>query len=105
MREDQIKRLDDLAENVTDVFLEAASPENWTGAGQDPQAMTPEIRGARNWDVKNANQIGALLARCMDLRDRITIGSEDSDDEAEADIGKYEKAAKTLVKKIAERHG
>lgn len=102
MRADQLARLADLTEEVADVFLEAAHPENWTGAGQDMQSMDPATRGARNWDVKTANQIGALLARTLDLRDRITLPDDSPDDAAEADISKYERKAKDLIGKFTD---
>jgi hypothetical protein len=102
MRDDQLKRLDDLAESVMDTFLDAADPSTWTGAGQAADAMDPQTRGARNWDCKNANQIGALVARVLDLKGRIAGengGPEKPDDEADADIARFERAAKEAMKK------
>jgi len=115
MREDQKTRLDELASDLMDEFTREADPVNWTGAGMEPSRMTPDIRGARNWDVKNANQIGALLARAIDLRARLAApqpaqqpepGAEPAaqpDDAAEADISKFEKIAKAALKTALER--
>jgi hypothetical protein len=103
MNSEQQKRVETLADQVAEQFIAAASPGNWTGDGLAPDKMSPEVRGARNWDVKNANQIGALLARCLDLRDRIATPAGDGpDDAAEADIGKFEKQARAIVKKVRE---
>lgn len=108
MRTDQITTLDELSEQLMDVFLEEANPDNWTGAAVGAKAMTPDIRGARHWDMKNANQAGALMARALDLRDRlkgIQGPSEKPDDAAEADVRKFEKQAKALLSRVAEKQG
>lgn len=107
MRDDQTVRLGDLAEKVMDVFLDAADPANWSGDGEDPAGMKPDVRGARNWDIKNANQAGALVARVLDLRDRIG-GSKSADpmapdDAADAEVARYEKQAKELLKRVNEK--
>lgn len=102
MRDDQTIRLQDLTEELMDQFIQAADPGNWTGAGQLPDQMDPTTRGARNWDVKNANQIGALTARAMDLRERLSGvggGTPPADDQAEADISRFEKQARDAMKK------
>lgn len=107
MRQDQTDKLNELSESLMDVFAQEADPQNWTGAEMSPSEMTPDIRGARNWDIKNANQAGALLARVLDLRDRINgkMGptSAPPDDAADANIAQYEKQAKKIVKEIQER--
>lgn len=103
MRKDQQTRVDELAEKVMDVFITEADPENWTGAGETSTEMTPAVRGARNWDIKNANQAGALMMRLLEIKDRLAgllPPSEGSDDRAEADISKYEKQAKKLLESV-----
>ena len=111
MRDDQLTRLpriQTLANEVMDAFLDAADPANWAGVGKKPAEMTPDVRGARNWDVKNANQVGALTARILDLRDRMggaaPAPGANPDDAAEADVAKYEKQAKELLKRAKERY-
>jgi hypothetical protein len=102
MRDDQQKQLEELGESLMDNFLAAADPRNWTGNGENPAEMTPETRGARNWDVKNANQIGALTARSLDLLDRLRGdrgGPDVPDDQAEAEISRFEKQARDAMKK------
>jgi len=106
MRTDQTQRLGDLAEKVMDVFLDAADPSMWAGDGETPADMAPNVRGARNWDIKNANQAGALMARVLDLRDRLggrASSPADADDAADADVARYEKQAKELLKRVNEK--
>lgn len=108
MRQDQAAALDDLSESLMDVFLTEADPGNWTGAGTPANQMTPEVRGARNWDAKNANQVGALMMRALELRDRLkglAPSGQQPDDRADSDIAKFEKQARTLLDRVAAKHG
>ncbi len=105
MRQDQIEAMDDLAEALADVFASEADPKNWSGAGQAATEMDTATRGARNWDMKNANQSGALLMRVLDLRERLRgVRSENPgdtpDDRAEHDIAKFEKVARKALERI-----
>lgn len=107
MRDDQKERLADLSESVMDAFLDAADPKLWAGDGEDPAAMEKDTRGARNWDVKNANQVGALVARVLDLKERLIAGVKPPDqkpeDDPDQDIRRYEKVAQEMLKKASER--
>ena len=109
MRPDQVQKIDELAERMVDVFTVEADPANWTGADVPATEMTPEVRGARNWDMKNANQAGALTMRLLDLRDRLrgvaAPHNPIGDDDAEAAISKYEKQAKKLLETVGARRG
>lgn len=103
MRLDQEQQLEDLSEKLADVFLAEADPGNWSGAGETQAEMTKETRGSRNWDMRNANQAGALLARALDLRQRLRImsgggeGGGQPDPDPDADIAKFEKQASELL--------
>lgn len=109
MRQDQIDRLNDLAESVGEVFINEADPENWTGSGIPLAGMDKDQRGGRYWDKKNAIQTGALLARILDLseRDKRTgpnvVPVPESDDDAS--IVKFEKRAKDLLRVVSARAG
>lgn len=103
----KLPRLQALCDDLLEVFLVEADPTRWTGAGVDPTEMDPKIRGARNWDMKNANQAGALAARALDLRDRLAggdggkpPGTQQIDDAAEHDIARFEKQARDALAKI-----
>jgi hypothetical protein len=104
IRDDQLKTLDDLAEQTMDAFLEASDPREWTGHGKPMSSMDPQTRGARNWDIKTSNQIGALAARVLDLRDRlsgkgVSVTTAMTDDDAEDNIKRYERQAREAMKK------
>lgn len=103
MRQDQIDRLQTLAEEIGEVFIEEATPENWNGAGIPLTQLDEKQRGNRYWDKKNAVQTGALLARVLDLRDRDSRSADTKmpDEDAEHEIKKYEKQAKELLKAVS----
>lgn len=67
MRADQIKRLEELAERLADVFLVEADPDNWSGAGKLPRDMDQQTRGDRHWDRKGAMGTGGVLRYAIDL--------------------------------------
>lgn len=105
MTPDQLKRLEDISERVDEEFLTAADPNNWTGAGMHPTEMDKQTRGDRNWDVKNATQIGALAFRVRDLIER---SKEDGhrpewDYDPEEQVKTYERRASEMLEKIAGR--
>lgn len=99
MRQDQIERLQEIAEQVAEVFLEETDPQNWTGSGQMLVDMDKDTRGGRYWDKKNAIQTGTLLARVLDLRDRDarSVDTKTPEDDSEKEISKFEKQAKEMV--------
>ncbi len=105
MRDDQIQRLTDLANDITEVFIEEADPKNWSGAGMPLSEIKPEVRGNRYWDKKNAIQTGTLLARVLDLaaRDSRSVTTKTEEDDAEKEIAAYEKKAKDLINGIQQR--
>lgn len=100
MREDQIIRLKELAEEVSEVFIDEADPRNWNGAGMSLAQMDNETRGNRYWDKKNAIQTGTLLARLIDLAghdSRVGPSRALDEDDADKQIAKFEKKAKELI--------
>jgi hypothetical protein len=105
MRKDQIDRLNDLAEQIGEVFLEEADPATWSGVGLPPADMDKDTRGGRYWDKKNAIQTGTLLARVLDLAERDGNNKSNplDEDDAEGEIDKYEKKAKDLLRDIQSR--
>lgn len=105
MRQDQIDRLEDLAQEIADVFIDEADPKNWNGQGAALVEMDEKTRGNRYWDKKNAIQTGSLLARVLDLRDRDKGhgGAITPEDDAEKELSKFEKQAKEMVNAILAR--
>ena len=105
MRKDQIDRLQDIAEQIGEVFLEEADPANWNGAGVPLASLDKDQRGGRYWDKKNAIQTGTLLARVLDLRDRDTRSADTKtpEEDAEQEINRFEKQAKDMVNAVIAR--
>lgn len=101
MRQDQIDRLEDLAQEIGEVFIDEADPKNWNGAGKLLCDMDKDERGNRYFDKKNAIQTGTLLARVLDLKDRDKGqnggGVRTPDEDAEKEIKRFEKQAKELI--------
>jgi len=106
MRDDQITRLHELAEEVAEVFIAEADPRFWSGAGMELANMDPETRGGRYWDKKNAIQTGTLLARVLDLAVRDERRSPEgatTEEDAEKEIARFESKAKDLLKNVQQR--
>ena len=107
MRQDQIDRLEDLSQEIAEVFIDEADPTNWNGNGAALSEMDEKTRGNRYWDKKNAIQTGALLARVLDLRDRdkgqVGAGVTTPDEDAEKQLKQYEKQAKEMVNAVLAR--
>lgn len=105
MRKDQIDRLQDIAEQIGEVFLEEADPANWNGSGVPLASLDKDQRGGRYWDKKNAIQTGTLLARVLDLRDRDSrsMDTKTPEEDAEQEINRFEKQAKDMVNAVIAR--
>lgn len=103
--EQQEKRLEILTERLTDEFLIASDPENWTGSGIEPKKMTPDVRGARNWDLRTCNQVGALLMRTLTIRRMLKQAEEGlpawtDQDDLNKEVKHYEQEANKILKRL-----
>jgi hypothetical protein len=67
MREDQVKRLEDVSERLAEVALRDADPDNWTASDVPLVDMTRDQRGDANWCRKTAVQTVALLNQVQRL--------------------------------------
>jgi len=119
MNEQHETRLAILAEKLADVFLEEADPSQWPGAAVAPAERSKEHRGDRNWELRNANQVGLLLARVIELRARVkwVRQSEESPDDPpppppggtlgnadpEADMQRFEREAAAVLDRVQRR--
>lgn len=92
MREDQVKRLQELSEKLADVFIYEADPAEWPGNGQSLADMSQQDRGNAYWAKKNAMATGGVLRYTLDLIDK-HAGSEPDDAEKDADMEKRIKEA------------
>ena len=112
-------RLEALSEKLAEVFLEEADPALWSGAeAESAKARTEKQRGNRQWDVKNANQVGLLFARALELRQRVKwtrqaaagmvvepLASDAVGPPAdpEADIARFEREASRVMERLGAR--
>lgn len=111
MRDDQYLRLQALSEQLTDVFLEEADPEQWPGAGVPLQSMDKATRGDRYWSKKNAAATVMLIGRVENLVGSIQDDSNkghgaaavsDTESELDQEIAAAEKEAAKLLNKVGE---
>lgn len=104
MRQDQYERLQALEEKLTDVFLEEAEPDHWSGAGLLPNELDQKARGDRYWCKKNAVATLAVVQRIGAVVQAIGMAG-DGDDEAgiDGEVAAAEKEAARLLSKLQER--
>lgn len=120
MNEQHETRLAELAEKLADVFIEEADPAQWAGAGIKAADRSKESRGDRQWDLKNANQVGLLFARALELRQRVRWvrqvedGPEDPPPaptgelghaDPEAEMRRFETEAQAVLERVQRRRG
>jgi len=104
LRPDQIARIEELQEELADVFIQEADPQNWTAAGKMPSDMSKDERGDRHWDRKGAMGTGAVLKYTLDILKTHTDPDKasDNDDDAELDaiVANAEKRAKQALSRV-----
>lgn len=107
MRPDQRARLDEIAELLTEEFLNEADPREWPGAGAPPTEWTQQQRGDRVWTKRNAVATGAVLRSLADLEDRHEKNmsadpatQEKRNDDLDRHINRYEQQAAQLLEKV-----
>lgn len=88
MRQDQVERLNDLAEKLADAFISEADPAEWPGCGQPPADISPQQRGDRYWCKKNAMATGGVLRYTLDLIGKQPLAGDADDRAADADMDK-----------------
>lgn len=110
MRQDQIDRLNDLAERLADRFITDADPVNWSAADKLPRDMTQQERGDAYWSKKNAMATGGVLRYTLDLIEG-GKGSASSDPETQRErdadldkrIGDAEKKAAAAMARVMDK--
>lgn len=106
LRKDQITMLEEVIENLADVFLQEADPANWTGAGIPMPDMTKEQRGNRHWDRKGAMGTGGVLKFAMDVaaraKEEAPGDSSAEDAELDAQVQEAQKRAKAAMLRIVD---
>lgn len=112
MRQEQYERLQQLAEKLTDVFLEEANPEKWPGHGLAAGEMDQQTRGDRYWVKKNAAATLSVIMKTTSLVGVIQRSSaggggggevlpdEQEPDGLDGEIRAAEKEAKRLLDQL-----
>lgn len=88
MRQDQLERLNDLAESLADAFLLEADPREWPGNGASPADLSQQERGDRYWCKKNAMATGGVLRYTLDLIGKQPPPGAATDPAADSDLDK-----------------
>jgi hypothetical protein len=87
MRQDQLERLNDLAEKLADRFLIEADPDEWPGTGAAPAELTQQQRGDAYWCKKNAMATGGVLRYTLDLvKSHLVPSGQAEQTEQDADL-------------------
>jgi len=108
MKPEQIERLEALQERMVEVLLKEADPDTWDGAEKlkTGEALTPQERGNRYWEKKNA-AMTLVLAKdlsALATNSRESLGRDPfKDDEMEKRINKAEADAAKLLEKIGSK--
>lgn len=106
LRPDQLAIMQDLIENLGDVFIEEADPRNWSGSGVPMASMTQEQRGNRHWDRKGAMGTGGVLRFAMDVVARAKTESgaamKEGDDDLELQVREAQKRASAAILRVVD---
>ena len=102
MRDDQILKLMNRSESLTDIFIEEADPDKWPGAGIQIAEYDKETRGDRYWSKKNAAATLTVIMKIENLVDTI-LNRRDASPDEDADIDKSIKKAEKDAEAILER--
>lgn len=81
MRQDQFDKLQQRAEQLTDIFLEESDPQMWPGYDIVPRGWDKQMRGDRYWHKKNCVATLAIVQRIatvVDIARQKTAGGEDN---------------------------
>lgn len=107
MRPDQLKRIEELTESLSDRFIAEADPSEWPGAGKPLAEWSNEERGNAYWAKKNAMATGGVLRYTLDLQQHVGKLNPGSEEELDADMDKRirdaEKRAERAVKQALDR--
>lgn len=102
MRPDQKKRLADVSERLTEIVINDADPDTWSGQGKLLGDMTKDERGDAAWCRKTAVQSVALLCRLQQLL-RDDAGGKGDGPDPEDDIRRAEREAQKMLARVGAR--
>lgn len=102
MRDDQLKRLQDLRDELTETALLDADPKLWTGAGISPADMTQEQRGDAYWCRKLAVSTVSLLTKVASLVEthgKPSAGNPKDEGDLDKEIRQAEREAAAMLER------
>lgn len=107
MRPDQLARLNELSEILSDVLLDEIDPREWPGAGKMQRDMNQQERGDRYWCKKNAAATLMIVGKIGDLARNAMLEKYNIDDAQMLDqeINAAEKEASRLLAKLQNQTG
>ncbi|EAM6080673.1 hypothetical protein CDJ04_07135 [Salmonella enterica] len=109
MYEDYRTRLTNLSDKLTNVVIEEADPDNWSGSKKPVKELTKDERGDRYWDKKNAAASLTLLIKVCSLIGMQSRGAtgENADDDDDfglaQQVAKAEKEAAAIIERVMKK--
>lgn len=109
MYDDYRTRLTNLSDKLTNVVIEEADPDNWSGSKKPVKELTKDERGDRYWDKKNAAASLTLLIKVHSLIGIQTRGAtgENADDDDDfglaQQVAKAEKEAAAIIERVMKK--
>lgn len=108
MYEDYRTRLTALSDKLTNVVIEEADPDNWSGSKKPVKELTKDERGDRYWDKKNAAASLTLLIKVHSLigmQSRGATGENTDDDDfgLAQQVAKAEKEATAIIERVMKK--
>ncbi|EBQ4755632.1 TPA: hypothetical protein H2A59_004915 [Salmonella enterica] len=109
MYDDYRTRLTNLSDKLTNVVIEEADPDNWSGSKKPVKELTKDERGDRYWDKKNAAASLTLLIKVHSLIGMQTRGAtgENADDDDDfglaQQVAKAEKEAAAIIERVMKK--
>lgn len=104
MRDDQLTRLQDLNNELIDVFVEEADPKEWPGAGKPLASLEQQERGDRFWCKKNAAATLTLAVKIQSMIDQRTRPDwkpgQDDDKDLDQELAAAEREAAKRIERI-----
>ncbi|EAQ6129194.1 hypothetical protein AXA88_09025 [Salmonella enterica] len=108
MYDDYRTRLTNLIDKLTNVVIEEADPDNWSGSKKPVKELTKDERGDRYWDKKNAAASLTLLIKVHSLigiQSRGATGENADDDDfgLAQQVAKAEKEAAAIIERVMKK--
>ncbi len=109
MRDDQLKRLEQVQERLLDVVMQEADPDTWPGVGKPIGEMSQQERGDRYWCKKNAAATLSLIAKTLSIQsyakdNHAPANTPEDEVDIEKELRRHEQSAEKLLREFKSRH-